>query len=73
MAGLARNYRNSVEVCDFYNWFLCLFTCVFCDLMNLIQALRAEYGSGDTARQGVELLQTTLLKLSDMLQVSYKG
>ncbi|WOK92751.1 hypothetical protein Cni_G01442 [Canna indica] len=36
-----------------------------------IQALKEEYGWGDVAHQGVELLQTTLLKLFDMLQVAY--
>ncbi|THU72417.1 hypothetical protein C4D60_Mb04t11910 [Musa balbisiana] len=38
-----------------------------------IEALIAEYGWGDISHQGAELLQTILLKLSDMLQVSYRG
>lgn len=41
--------------------------------MIIIQALIAEYGWGDISHQGAELLQTILLKLSDMLQVSYRG
>lgn len=38
-----------------------------------IEALEEEYGLGDTVRQGVELLQTTLIKSFELLQKAYGG
>ncbi|XP_042413229.1 uncharacterized protein LOC122002207 [Zingiber officinale] len=38
-----------------------------------IEALTDEYGWGTIAHQGVELLQTVLVKISNMLQMAYGG
>ncbi|KAG1359723.1 hypothetical protein COCNU_08G011690 [Cocos nucifera] len=38
-----------------------------------IEVLEEEYGPGDITQQGVQLFQTILAKLFDLLQTSYKG
>ena len=41
--------------------------------MTLIQALEEAYGPEDVTQQGVQLFQTTLAKLFDLLQTAYGG
>ncbi|XP_009418615.2 uncharacterized protein LOC103998762 isoform X1 [Musa acuminata AAA Group] len=73
LVSLVRNVKMAVEIHKDLSESSFMPSEIMTGRFTGIEALRAEYGSGDTARQGVELLQTTLLKLSDMLQVSYKG
>lgn len=41
--------------------------------MILMQALEEEYGPEDITQQGVQLFQTTVAKLFDLLQTAYGG
>lgn len=73
VASLVRNIKNAVKIHeDISQSSVNPAELLFGRFMG-IEALKEEYGPGNVVDQGVELLQTILIKLFDLLQKSYGG
>ncbi|WOL17451.1 hypothetical protein Cni_G26243 [Canna indica] len=73
LVSLIRNVKKAVEIHQDLSESSVELSEIMMGHFTGIEALREEYGWGDITRQGLELLQATLKKLSDTLQVSYRG